>query len=117
MVVWELTRTSGNPYREVMLDDVHIRPIQVTDAGEVFTLQRAAFVEEAHLYETLDTPALTQTFQELKAELASNGGYVALLGSRMVGSVTARMVGDQRPHRQVMESPLTFSARGTSSDS
>jgi hypothetical protein len=44
-----------------MLDDVRIRPIDLTDAGEVFALQRAAFIEEAHLYETVDTPALTQT--------------------------------------------------------
>jgi GNAT superfamily N-acetyltransferase len=77
-----------------MLDDVRIRPIDLTDAGEVFTLQRAAFIEEAHLYETVDTPALTQTFDELKAELTSNSGCVALVGSRMVGSVTARIVGD-----------------------
>ncbi len=77
-----------------MLDDVRIRPIELTDAGEVFTLQRAAFIEEAHLYETVDTPALTQTLDELKAELASNSGCVALVGSRMVGSVTARLVGD-----------------------
>lgn len=89
-----LARTAATPYLEVMLDDVRIRPIVLTDAGEVFTLQRAAFIEEAHLYETVDTPALTQTFDELKAELASNCGCVALLGSRMVGSVTARMVGD-----------------------
>jgi predicted N-acetyltransferase YhbS len=89
-----LTRTSVNPYREVMLDDFRIRPIGLADAGEVFTIQRAAFIEEAHLYGTVDTPALTQTFDELKAELASNSGCVAVAGSRMVGSVTARMVGD-----------------------
>ena len=83
----------GNPYREDMLDDVRIRPILLTDAGEVFALQRAAFIEEAHLYQTVDTPALTQTLDELKAELAPNSGCVALAGSRMVGSVTARMDG------------------------
>ena len=77
-----------------MLDDVQVRAIALTDAGEVFTLQRAAFIEEAHLYGTVDTPALTQTFEELKAELEFNGGCVALLRSRMVGSVTARTVGD-----------------------
>ena len=77
-----------------MLDDVRIRPILLTDAGEVFTLQRAAFIEEAHLYQTVDTPALTQTLDALKAELAPNSGCVALAGSRMVGSVTARMDGE-----------------------
>jgi len=77
-----------------MLDDLRIRPIVLADAAEVFTLQRAAFIEEAHLYDTVDTPALTQTFDELKAELATNSGCVALIGSRMVGSVTARIFGD-----------------------
>jgi ribosomal protein S18 acetylase RimI-like enzyme len=80
-------------YREEMLD-VRIRPIVLADAAEVFTLQRAAFIEEAHLYDTVDTPALTQTFDELKAELATHSGCVALMGSRMVGSVTARLEGD-----------------------
>ena len=74
--------------------DVRIRPILLADAAEVFTLQRSAFIEEAHLYNTVDTPALTQTFDELKAELATNSGCVALIGSRMVGSVTARIIGD-----------------------
>ena len=84
---------SGATSAEEVLD-VRIRPSVVADAGEVFTVQRAAFIEEAHLYQTLDTPALTQTFEELKAELATNSGCVALVGSRMVGSVTARSVGD-----------------------
>lgn len=84
---------SGATSSEELLD-VRIRPIVVTDAAEVFTLQRAAFIEEAILYDTLDTPALTQTFDELKAELATNSGCVALVGSRMVGSVRARSVGD-----------------------
>ena len=84
---------SGATSAEEVLD-VRIRPSVVADAGEVFTVQRAAFIEEAHLYQTLDTPALTQTLEELRAELATNSGCVALVGSRMVGSVTARSVGD-----------------------
>ena len=84
--------SSATSAEEVL--DVRIRPSVVADAGEVFTVQRAAFIEEAHLYQTVDTPALTQTFEELKAELATNSGCVALVGSRMVGSVTARSIGD-----------------------
>jgi hypothetical protein len=39
------------------------------DAGEVLTLQRAAFVTEAQAYRDLHLPALTQTLAGLHAEL------------------------------------------------
>ena len=77
-----------------MLEDVRIRAIAPADAGQVFTLQRAAFVDEALLYETADIPAFTQTLDELKAELATNVGCVAEVGPRLVGAVRARVEGD-----------------------
>ncbi|HWI30600.1 MAG TPA: GNAT family N-acetyltransferase [Microbacterium sp.] len=77
-----------------MEDDLEIRPISPEDAGEVLTLQRAAFVQEALIYGTPDMPPLTQTLEELEAELVSNEGCVALIGPRMVGAVRARVDGD-----------------------
>ena len=53
---WQAT---ANPYREDMLDDVRIRPIALGDAGEVFTLQRAArlpAVELVYLRKHLTKP-------------------------------------------------------------
>jgi len=41
------------------------------DAGEILTLQRAAFVTEAQLYGDLHLPPLTQTIEDLRAELLS----------------------------------------------
>ena len=75
-------------------DAVSIRPIEPRDAGEVLTLQRAAFVSEALIYRSVDMPPLTQTLEELEAELVSNLGCVALVGSRMVGAVRAQRDGD-----------------------
>ncbi|MCR2813282.1 GNAT family N-acetyltransferase [Microbacterium sp. zg.Y1090] len=58
------------------------------------TLQRAAFVSEALIYGDPDMPPLTQTLEELQAELADNLGCVALDGPRIVGAVRARHDGD-----------------------
>ena len=40
------------------------------DAGELLTLQRAAYVSEGQIYENASIPPLTQTLAELEAELA-----------------------------------------------
>ncbi|MFL0565471.1 GNAT family N-acetyltransferase [Microbacterium sp. 179-I 1D1 NHS] len=71
-----------------------IRPISVDDAGEVLTLQRAAFVQEALIYNAVDMPPLTQTLDEVRAELEENLGCVALDGERIVGCVRARLDGE-----------------------
>nr|WP_208382368.1 GNAT family N-acetyltransferase [Microbacterium ulmi] len=57
------------------------------------TLQRAAFVQEALIYATPRMAPLTQTLDELTAELHDNLGLVAHLGPRMVGAVRARRDG------------------------
>lgn len=71
-----------------------MRSIDEDDAGEVLTLQRAAFVSEALIYGTPDMPPLTQSLDEVAAELVENLGCVALAGTRMVGAVRARLDGD-----------------------
>lgn len=75
------------------MSEVTVRPIRPDDAGEVMTLQRAAFVQEALIYGTPDMPPLTQTLEEVESELQENLGCVALDGSRMVGVVRARLDG------------------------
>lgn len=76
------------------MSTARIRPITVDDAGEVLTLQRAAFVQEALIYDAVDMPPLTQTLDEVRGELEDNLGCVALDGERMVGCVRARIDGD-----------------------
>ena len=75
------------------MDDLTVRPIRPEDAGEVMTLQRAAFVQEALIYRTPEMPPLTQTLEEVESELHENIGCVALDGPRMVGAVRARLDG------------------------
>ncbi|MFI8632670.1 GNAT family N-acetyltransferase [Microbacterium sp. NPDC077663] len=76
------------------MSTARIRPISIDDAGEVLTLQRAAFVQEALIYDAVDMPPLTQTLDEVRGELEENLGCVALDGERMVGCVRARVDGD-----------------------
>lgn len=71
-----------------------IRPITTDDAGEVLTIQRAAFASEALIYGDPDMPPLTQTLEELEAELVENLGCVAVTDGRLVGAVRARRDGD-----------------------
>ena len=76
------------------MGQITVRDITPDDAGEVLTLQRAAFVQEALIYRSVDMPSLTQTLDEVRAELEENLGCVALDGPRMVGAVRARRDGD-----------------------
>lgn len=86
-------QTGSRDYRGPV-SELTVRSIDEDDAGEVLTLQRAAFVSEALIYGTPDMPPLTQSLDEVAAELVENLGCVALAGTRMVGAVRARLDGD-----------------------
>ncbi|MFE7844462.1 GNAT family N-acetyltransferase [Microbacterium sp. NPDC057407] len=75
-------------------DEIEIRPITPDDAGEALTLQRAAFVQEALIYNSVQMPPLTQSLDELRAELVENLGCVARDAGRMVGAVRAQRDGE-----------------------
>lgn len=72
------------------MSDVTVRPIRVADAGEVLTIQRAAFVSEAQIYGDPQATPLTQTLEQLEAELRDADGFVALIGERIVGAIRTR---------------------------
>ena len=59
----------------------------VADAGELLTLQRAAYVTEAQLHEDLRLPPLVQTLDQLRTELAAP--TVAAWGVRRSGRLVA----------------------------
>ncbi|QMU97636.1 GNAT family N-acetyltransferase [Microbacterium esteraromaticum] len=74
--------------------DVQYAPISTDDAGEVLTLQRAAFVSEAQIYGSVDMPPLTQTLDAVRAELADCYGWTARLDGRLVGALRGRIDGE-----------------------
>jgi GNAT superfamily N-acetyltransferase len=70
-----------------------IAPVEPGDAGEILTLQRAAYVTEAQLYDDCRLPPLTQTYQELEAELEHGFALKAVRGARIVGAGRAHRDG------------------------
>ena len=74
--------------------DVRILPLRPSDAGEVLTIQRAAFVSEAQIYGSADMSPLTQTLAEVEAELEGADGWVARIGGRLVGVIRTRTADD-----------------------
>jgi SAM-dependent methyltransferase/GNAT superfamily N-acetyltransferase len=73
----------------------------IDDAGEILTLQRAAYITEAQAHGDLTMPPLTQTLDQLRAELAdpqvtawgirADGRLVASARVRLVDPVTAEV--------------------------
>ena len=72
--------------------DLELLRMTTADAGEVLTLQRAAYVSEAQLYNDAFLPALTQTLDELVDEIQTGGGFVLRKNGRLVGAVRIRVV-------------------------
>ncbi|KAA2262004.1 GNAT family N-acetyltransferase [Solihabitans fulvus] len=66
-------------------------------AGEALTVQRAAYVTEAQRYSAPDIPPLTETLDELRAEIEASSvlAFGAWLGPRLVGAVRGRLDGDR----------------------
>ncbi|MGC4805582.1 GNAT family N-acetyltransferase [Micromonospora sp. DT233] len=72
-----------------------IAPATPADAGEILTVQRAAYVTEAQHYADPLLPPLTETLEEILAALAAEETVlVARSGHRLVGSVRARVADD-----------------------
>lgn len=75
--------------------EVQIRPIETADAGELLTLRRAAFVTEAQQYGDPNIPPLTQTLDELIADVTAEGVVTlgAWDGHRLIGSIRVLVEG------------------------
>src|SRR3954466_15481707 len=75
--------------------DLEIRPVTVEAAGELLTLRRAAFVTEAQQYGDPHIPPLTQTLEELRADLEADGVITlgGWYGHRLVGSIRVLIEG------------------------
>ena len=76
-------------------EDLDIRPVTDDEAGELLTLRRAAFVTEAQLIGDVNIPPLTQTLDELRADLARDDVVTlgAWSGHRLVASIRVLVEG------------------------
>jgi ribosomal protein S18 acetylase RimI-like enzyme len=71
-----------------------LTPLGPADAGELFTVQRAAFVTEAQIYGDPHIPPLVQTLKGLEEELSRGRGLKATWNHRLVGAVRGRIEGN-----------------------
>ncbi|HSV40057.1 MAG TPA: tRNA (guanosine(37)-N1)-methyltransferase TrmD [Nocardioidaceae bacterium] len=71
--------------------DIEVRPAQPSDAGEILTLQRACWVQEALANEILTIPALSESYDEVRAWMDDWTVFVARSGERLVGGVRGRL--------------------------
>lgn len=75
-------------------ESIELAPLTAADAGEVLTIQRAAFVSEALIYGSADMPPLTQTLEEVEFELLDADGWTARVNGRLVGVIRTREADD-----------------------
>ncbi len=97
------------------LDDrVDIRHASLEDAGEMLTLQRAAYVSEARIYQDPELPPLTEELDDLRADLASCVALKAVVGHRIIGAIRAHVKG-RTLHIQRMAVAPDWQGRGVGS--
>jgi GNAT superfamily N-acetyltransferase len=72
---------------------IEYRLLGLEHAGEVLTVQRAAFVAEARLYGTTEIPPLVETLDEIRRELGATIMMGALLAGRLVGVIRLTVEG------------------------
>jgi GNAT superfamily N-acetyltransferase len=73
-----------------------VKPLRlgVADAGEVLTLQRAAYVTEARAHDDFDLPPLLETLAEARTALASVLSWGIRENGRLLASVRLTVTGN-----------------------
>ncbi|MET3960524.1 tRNA (guanine37-N1)-methyltransferase [Marmoricola sp. OAE513] len=71
--------------------DGEIRLVAPADAGELFTLQRACWVQEQQANPGVEIPALQESLADVVSWIATDTVLVARSGGRLVGAVRARL--------------------------
>lgn len=70
---------------------VRIEPAVPADAGEILTIQRAAYVAEAQLYGDPFIPPLVESVEQIRTAFEGDAVVLkAVAGTRIVGSVRGR---------------------------
>jgi tRNA (guanine37-N1)-methyltransferase len=78
-------------HSSALLDDLEVRLVEPADVGELFTLQRACWVQEMQANPGVRIPALEETLDDLRAWVATDTVLVVRAAGRLVGAVRARL--------------------------
>ena len=84
-----------------VLDDVEVRLVEPADAGELFTLQRACWVQEQQDNPGVTIPALEESLDDLREWIATDTVLVARSPKSADGTVTSRL--HPGPHGDVWD--------------
>jgi tRNA (guanine37-N1)-methyltransferase len=87
------------------LSEAVVRLAEPADSGELWTLQRACWLQEAQANDTLAIPALTETFADVRESLTVWDVYVVRSHGRLVGSVRVRLRNGQWEIGRIMVAP------------
>ena len=87
------------------MGEMVLAPVPPTRWGEVFTLQRAAFVDEAALYGTPDVPPLTEEAGPFRSRFEASTALMATHADRIVGAVFGVDRGDHAEVERLMVAP------------
>ncbi len=71
--------------------EVRLAPATMADAGELLTLQRACWVQEARENDHLELAPLHESLDEVREWMAGWTVLVAVTGGRLVGAVRGRL--------------------------
>jgi tRNA (guanine37-N1)-methyltransferase len=84
---------------------VRLLPATVEDAGELYTLQLAAFLSEGRFYDDLSITPLAEGPEACVERLAKGGVLKAVAGTRIVGSVQLTVDGSVGHIERLMVAP------------
>jgi hypothetical protein len=87
---------------------VRIEPATPHDAGEIMTVQRAAYVSEAQLYDNPHLSALSEPVESVRTAIESEVVLVARLGPRIVGLTLHKKVGYEQTHEERVADTLSL---------
>jgi ribosomal protein S18 acetylase RimI-like enzyme len=73
------------------MDDLRIEHAVAADAGEILTVQRAAYVTEAQLHGDPFLPPLVESIDQVRTTIGGSIVLKAMLGTRLAGSVRGRI--------------------------
>ena len=83
-----------------------IVPATLADAGELLTLQRACWMQEAAANDSVaGIPALQETLADVQEWVTTWTSYVVRVEGRLVGAVRGRLVGDAWDIGRIMVAP------------
>lgn len=82
-----------------------VGPAMRSDVGEIFTLQRACWVQEALANQTLAIPALHESYDDVLASLEIWDTYIVRQEGRLIGSVRGRLDGREYEIGRLMVAP------------